>query len=234
MTKQQKTKESNYKINLDELQTGDILLFGNHKYLFSKMVEWWTQSKFSHIGIVLRDPTYINPELKGLYLWESGAEPYAESEDNQVKWGVQISKLEDKLAQHEDGYVYWRHLNKLVPDMEEKIKLIHQNVHGRPYDFNIIDFLAISNYMENIEIKPKAYKWFFWNWLRLNHRKVDTLFCSGLVGYIYTQLGLLPIDTQWSRCSPRDFSSTEDSKFKLTDGYLLSEDLLIYEDKNLI
>ena len=50
---------------VDNCNTGDILLY-NSKYLIGRAIEYFTQSKFSHISIVLKDPTYIDPQLKGL------------------------------------------------------------------------------------------------------------------------------------------------------------------------
>ena len=38
-------------------------------------------------------------------------------------------------------------------------------------------------------------------------KKTDRFWCSALVGYIYTELGLLPYNTDWSILRPSDFSS---------------------------
>ena len=49
---------------LETCQTGDILLY-NSNYWYSRLIEWGSGSKFSHISIVLRDPTFINEKLTG-------------------------------------------------------------------------------------------------------------------------------------------------------------------------
>ena len=84
---------------MDDLQTGDILLFTGHKKgwlkYFSYMIEYATHSNFSHVAMVLRDPTYIDPNLKGIYLWESGWEGEPDAEDDKVKLGVKITPLQE-------------------------------------------------------------------------------------------------------------------------------------------
>ena len=37
-----------------QLRTGDVLLFRRSPTLFGRLIRWWTQSPFSHVGIVLR------------------------------------------------------------------------------------------------------------------------------------------------------------------------------------
>ena len=54
-----------------KLETGDLILFHNTASI-SCCIECFTCSKYSHIGMVLKDPIYFNKNLKGLYLWESG------------------------------------------------------------------------------------------------------------------------------------------------------------------
>ena len=45
---------------LESCQTGDILLY-NSNSLIGRTIELLSYSKFSHISIILRDPTFINP-----------------------------------------------------------------------------------------------------------------------------------------------------------------------------
>ena len=58
-----------------KLKTGDLMLF-NYKSsgcfgCFTKCIKWGTHSNYSHIGMILRDPTYIKPNLKVLFVCES-------------------------------------------------------------------------------------------------------------------------------------------------------------------
>ena len=52
------------------LKTGDILLLdyegGGFFGVFTSLIKYFTHSKYSHIGLVLKDPTFIHPSLKGI------------------------------------------------------------------------------------------------------------------------------------------------------------------------
>lgn len=75
---------------LTDLKTGDIVLFNCQKGIIGKFIQWITNSYYSHVGIVLKNPTFIKENLNGLYLWESGRESFGDSEDNQIKFGVSL------------------------------------------------------------------------------------------------------------------------------------------------
>ena len=57
-------KEINIEDFKKNCQTGDILLY-NTQFWYSKLIEYFSDSIYSHIGIILRDPVYINQKLKG-------------------------------------------------------------------------------------------------------------------------------------------------------------------------
>ena len=99
--------------NLDQLKTGDILLFNEKSFWFSRLVEYWTGSPWSHVAIVLRDPTYLDPKLTGLYLWESGEEDFPDAEDHQMKFGVQITDLKKVISEY-DGKIVVRKLSNIT------------------------------------------------------------------------------------------------------------------------
>lgn len=225
-------KLTGLKESLDTLQTGDILLFSGAKFWFSKLIRFWTKSKFTHTAMILRDPIYISPELTGLYLWESGIEPFPDSEDHVKKLGVQITSLDEYLEDEPDvEFIVHRKLNTNYSKkyIEDKIKDIHLMVHNKPYDINICDFLMASVNVKYVEEPEKPSKWAIMNWLKPNHTRNDTYFCSGLVGFIYTYLGLLPSSTKWTECTPAFFSSEENPNMSLTVGNYLEVDKLLYQ-----
>ena len=52
---------------MDDLKTGDLIFFTGHtqgwlKY-FSSFIQYGTHSNYSHIGMILKDPTFISPTL---------------------------------------------------------------------------------------------------------------------------------------------------------------------------
>lgn len=221
--------------NLDNLQTGDLLLFSGSDVWYDKLIKWWTKSKYSHIGIVLRDPTYISPELKGLYMLESGMEDFNDSEDHVRKIGVQITDLNELLEEQEVKpfykFVVHRKLHTKMSkeEIEQKMIDIHKVVYNRPYDINLYDFWMTSGSVKYVEKPVEESKWGIINWLTPNHRRNDTYFCSALAGFVYTEMGLLPPTTKWTECTPEFFSSEENPEMKLTTGNYLDVDKLLYQ-----
>ena len=82
---------NNYK---DILDTGDIILFSGN-YIVSKAIEFITGSIYSHVGVVIKNPKFIDKNLEdGLYIIESGTESINDPENNRKKFGVQLTKLD--------------------------------------------------------------------------------------------------------------------------------------------
>ena len=46
-------------------------------------------------------------------------------------------------------------------------------------------------------------------------QKTNRFWCSALIGYIYTKLGILNSDTDWSILRPCDFSEDSQLKFNI-------------------
>lgn len=49
---------------MDTLKTGDIILFNSHGTgiwnIVSSLIQWGTNSKYTHVAMVLKDPTFIH------------------------------------------------------------------------------------------------------------------------------------------------------------------------------
>ena len=43
--------------------------------------------------MVLKDPSFLHPTLKGLYVWESSWEGKADPQDGKIKLGVQNNSI---------------------------------------------------------------------------------------------------------------------------------------------
>ena len=90
------------------LKTGDILLFdfeaGGIFGIFTSLIKYFTKSKFSHVAMVLKDPTFINPSLKGYYVWESSWEDgKPDPQDGKIKLGVQITPFSEIYDYYKDN-----------------------------------------------------------------------------------------------------------------------------------
>jgi len=184
------------------LEDFDILLFSGHYLWPSYLLEWAQGSPYSHVGIVLKSPTYLHPNLTGIYLLESGQECKPDSEDGVKKFSVQITELNGLIGQYK-GNIYHRQLVCDKTDFHKKFKTIHQEIHNKPYDDNLLDLMRAETGLQlgNCNISSR-------------------FFCSALVTYVYTKLGLLPEDIAWSIVEPKAYSDGGDIDKKLIGSKL--------------
>ena len=180
------------------LETGDILLFrGNH--LVSKLLECFGRSKYSHVGMVVKNPTFIRPDLEdGLYVWESSSNDIPDVEDHRHILGVQLHRLEDVLQQYPEGSVFYRRVSCTRDQtFYDALRTIHEEVHHKPYDLNPVDWLRAEwNLVHPLEVNPA-------------YQKTSAFWCSALLCYVYGRLGLLEAEMDWSLIAPREFSAEE-------------------------
>lgn len=181
------------------LKTGDLILFDNAGCnLFSRLIKYFTRSEITHVGIILKDPDFTENPLKGYYVWESGWEGDPDPQDGKIKFGVQITPLDeicDKYKQGGSGIFIKR--IKCPPDYfnTKKLKEIHSVVYDKIYDCFPPDMiLALMG-------KDK------------HPQKTSRFWCSALTGYIYTQCNILASNTDWSIIIPVDFASNKDLTF---------------------
>ena len=210
---------------LKEMQTGDIILFSGRHSIISSIIKWWTNSYYSHIGIVLVNPKIyddnIFKELKGIYLLESGYENIDDADEHIRKFGVQIVPL-NKVIKKYNGTVFWRKLNtercKLSSsEINHRISQIYKNIRHKPYDLNLVDLLCSSL---KIFMPITIYRYAFLNWFAVDKQKQDRFVCSALVAYIYTMMDFLPSFTNWTECIPKFFSN-ENPNLQLSRGVYL-------------
>lgn len=185
---------------MNSLKTGDLLIFNYESSgffgAFTKMIKWGTHSNYSHIAMVLKDPSFKDmPPLKGLYVWESSYEGKPDPQDNKIKLGVQVTPLQEILDAYKDkGHVYLRSLKTNLDNnnkpifSNKKIDEIHNIVYDKPYDIVPMDWINAFFKKDN---QPQ---------------KTSRFWCAALVGYIYTNVGILDKNTDWSILTPNDFS----------------------------
>ena len=181
--------------DVSTLDTGDIILFRGSSWL-SYLLEWIGRSRYSHVGIIIKDPAFIDSSLpNGIYLLESGWNPIPDSEDHVLKSGVQLHLFSDLLKECAPYSVYVRRIScERNHSFYEKIDTIHKTIHNRPYDMNLWDWIRAAYHLDidgSIAPAPSATTKRFW--------------CSALVAYVLDQLDLIePVN--WSIVTPRDFS----------------------------
>jgi len=199
---------------IDTCQTGDILLYNSNTFV-GRTIEVLSFSKFSHISIILRDPIYINPELKGLYILESGSEQIDDVISGKKVIGVQVIPLEYVLNQYENGnygYLYYRKLEcDRGEEFHKKMKDIILKTDGTCYDINPVDWIKAEF---QIELG--------------NEQKDNTFWCSALVTYVYIQLGFLDNSLPWTIIAPRRFSYYENERLSFKNCSVEPEIYIIY------
>jgi hypothetical protein len=200
------------------LKTGDLLLCDNLQYtswgLFSWIIKFMTKSDFSHIGMIVVDPVFTDVPLKGTFVWTSGISDVPDSEDGVKKFGVQFIPL-DHFVQTYGGKIYSRRIEfKHEEDYDkifntDRLREIHGVVYNKPYDVVVADW--IEAYCKR---DP-------------NPQKTSRFFCSALIGYIYTSLGLFDDGLDWSILYP-NFFSTENKTFSLHNDAILTKEYQIW------
>ena len=184
-------------IELDSLKTGDILLFSaeltfNPISWFAKLIEVFTKSPYSHVGMVLRNPIWISSEMRGLYLWESSYEGTPDPQDGKIKLGVEITPMVQVLKNSYDSTIWCRKINCPNDKLTVfNLMKIHSEVYDKPYDFLPGDW--IDAYIR-----------------KDGNATTERFFCSALVGFIYRTCKILSKDTDWSIIRPSDF---DDEKY---------------------
>lgn len=172
-------------------QTGDILLFANDEIFPSVLVEDFTHSKYSHVGIILRDPKFPVASYEGLYVLEStGYVDAKDVENHKYQIGVQINKL-SKVYNITDGGIYWRRLvAQRGNDFDQIFSDVLKLTNGKDYDFDPMDWI-------------KAY----FDWHFGNEQKENEFICSALAAFLYDRLGFLEKPVDWTIIRPVDWGT---------------------------
>lgn len=172
-----------------DLKIGDIVLFSG-KGGISHGIKLVTNSKWSHVGMVLR-----LPDSKAAFLWESTILcNLKDAIDGKAKRGVQLVLLSDRLRTY-DGEAAIRHLQNHEIDTDEYRKLmeLRENLRNRPYE------------KDQLELIKAAYD----GPLGHNEEDLTSLFCSELVAEAYQEVGLLkepPLGLPSNEFTPKDFA----------------------------
>ena len=111
-------------------------------------------------------------------------------QDNKKKIGVQITPFVELYEKYKKtgSKIYIRKIGDNNNITDEKLKQIHDVVYDKPYDINVFDWILA---FFRRDVFPQ---------------KTDRFWCSALVGYIFTMIGVLKKDTDWSIMYPSDFA----------------------------
>ena len=212
-------------MNICDLQTGDILLISNYEKgwfnLFLDMIRYGTHSDYVHIGIVVKNPQFLDLEkdndtpLEGTFLWESGYEGTPDPQDGRVKLGVQLTNINDVLKNYDNASFFVRKFNDYSLFTDDKLKEVHQVAYDKPYDINPRDWIGALFGND----KHPQHTYSFW--------------CSAFVGFVLTKVGILDSETDWSILRPCDFAIDGENLNWSSDVKLLPEEYKLLTRKSV-
>lgn len=173
---------------LSELETGDVIIFSAKTGWIGRMIKWWTDSEYSHVGMVIKNPRFPDFNKDGVFLIESTTlEKIPDVEDHKIKLGVQLQDMSQVISKY-DGNIYWRKLHcDRDPDFYQQVINTHNIVHNKPYDFSMSDWnkIIFKKYSDELRTEKR-------------------FICSALVSFFLVSLRVLSLETPWSVIEPAD------------------------------
>lgn len=194
-------------ISIDDLKSGDCILCHGHNAL-DCLIQKCTSSKFCHALVVLRDPYYIDKQLSGLYILESGFEFNPDVEDNKIHLGVQLQPIQVLFNDYKYQDLTVRQLQIVIPNINDKILQAYEDVKNKPCNIDPIDWIGAKILFDDgfrVENQPWYKKCF-----GSSEQQTESFWCSAMVAYFYVQLGLLDKDVSFAFLAPEHFSQKKD------------------------
>jgi len=105
------------------MKSGDLVFFTKYDdlWILSKLIKWWTQCDYIHVGILLKDPKFLG--LKGVYIWQTDS-----------LGSVTITPFTSNRK-------YWIRNYIGVPLNNENLDDIFKITNGKPYDKSPMDWI---------------------------------------------------------------------------------------------
>lgn len=166
------------------LNTGDLVLFSGSG-IISASIKFFTRSKYSHIGMVLR------LEHDFLAIWESTTlSPLVDMDTGLPTKGVRVVPLSESIRSAKKVVVR-QLLGAGITDIDvTRLMQLRKDFVGRPYE------------QHERELLKAAYD----GPGGRNHPDLSSIFCSELVAAAYQHIGLIDSDIPPNEFTPGDFS----------------------------
>ena len=183
------------------MRTGDIILYKQSPYmtrwwLVDKLITTFTNSPWVHVGIVIKDPKWL--DVKGTFLLESAWTGLPDSVDHKKHFGVQLVPLGERVI---PGCTFYReYVGKEI--CHDELEKIYNEVKDKPYDINPVDWIE-AFVGHDFSDPQREYR--FW--------------CSSLVACVLTKLGIMEEDTDWTIVVPKFFGNKKLNHYNGIHGY---------------
>lgn len=166
------------------LSTGDLVLFSGSG-IISASIKFFTRSKYSHIGMVLR------LEHDFLAIWESTTlSPIIDLDTGLPAKGVRVVPLSESIRSARNVVVRRLLEADITPSDIERLMQLRKDFIGKPYE------------QHERELIKAAYD----GPGGRNHPDLSSIFCSELVAAAYQHIGLIDPDLPSNEFTPGDFS----------------------------
>lgn len=193
----------------DLLNTGDLILF--HGTLrASEMIEFAEQSKWSHVGMVIKSQDIGINDSDKLLLWESNT----------------LTNLNDEILKNvKTGPMFVDLYRRLLTDLEDKYDNVFEIRYLKMNDelknnIQMLDKLRKFILDVHTDSYPKSELKMIEDFLegRIFNKNTDNknFFCSELIAATYMNMGILEEDHSPNSYMPKDFSNS--NKLPLIDG----------------
>ncbi len=208
-------------ISIENLKSGDCILCHGHN-LLDCAIEVCSRSKFSHSAIILKDPYYIDEQLKGIYILESSLEFNPDVEDGKIHLGVQLQPIEVLLNDYKYNDLLVRPLQVEIPNINQKILSAYKELKDKPYNLDPIDWLAAKILIDD-SFRVEKQNWFkkcFGN----TEQQTKSFWCSAMVAFFYVRLGVLDKDCSFAILAPEHFRKKHDKEMPWVSSGVLGEE----------
>lgn len=191
------------------LYNGDILLFSGTS-LFSYSIRAFTQSRWSHCGMVVYRPEF-GPNAQ---IWDVSKKHFGGE--------VALYDLQERIAAY-TGAIAYRPLMRadkkrgLDKGDVKQFDAVYQALIGRPYETSKLELFKAA-----FDPKILSYE------LAMNAPDLSSIFCGELIAETYQQLGLLDRALSANEYVPADFG--DQHLTNLEKGYYLADEIIIKEE----
>lgn len=214
MTQYTETSAS-YDDMVEKWDTGHTIIFSARSGLFSTAIKCFTQSKFTHVGMVVKtdyfddnvDKNFVDPN--SLYLWHSIDKPYKYIRNvigNNLKNGPQLSPLKMALFCYE-GTLWSRELKK-GPNGGDPIELDTDRLIGAMEDISPLPYekdvrQLVLSAMDGMSCFDNP---------QIGANEIDSsYFCSELIVKMLVDMKVAHSSVNPSEYTPSDFYDSNDT-----------------------
>lgn len=182
------SKAKNYAELRGMIDTGDLILFSG-KGLTSAIIRWFSGSRWSHIGMVVK----VNDGDIVLLFESTTLSKIKDFASGNLRRGVQLVSLSDRLAAYDGklGVVFL--MAKRTPEMIRALGEFRAEMRDKPYEKHFLSLVK------------SAYD----GLLGKNKEDLTSVFCSELVAEAYQRMGVFSDEIPSSEFTPADFDINE-------------------------